>query len=109
MNDKVIKDFVNKHLTQQYCKLDSYMYSLLLDFQSNYTTAEEIYYPFESAPGFNFYEYINNIESNLETTQHVYQFNIAEDVKGDEYYNRLYFRRRQGWGKSIITQLPLIN
>jgi hypothetical protein len=109
MNDKVIKDFVNKHLTQQYCKLDSYMYSRLLDFQSNYTTAEEIYYPFESAPGFNFYEYINNIESKLETTQHSYQFNIAEDVKGDEYYNRLYFRRRQGWGKSIITQLPLIS
>ena len=109
MNDKVIKDFVNKHLTQQYCKLDSYMYSLLLDFQSNYTTAEEIYYPFVSAPGFNFYEYINNIESKLETTQHSYQFNIAEDVKGDEYYNRLYFRRRQGWGKSIITQLPLIS
>ena len=45
----------------------------------------------------------NNIEQELVETQEQYQFNIAEDVKGDEYYNRLYFRRRQGWGKVLIS------
>jgi len=102
LNSNAVKSFVKEHMTPEYCNMDPVMYQYLLEFQSNYTTEESTDYPFHSAPGFNFYEYINNIEPELVMTLEPYQFNIAEDVKGDEYYNRLYFRRRQGWGKTII-------
>ena len=36
--------------------------------------------------------------------KNIYSISMLEDVKDDEYYNRLYFRRRQGWGKSVISQ-----
>ena len=103
-NDKAIKDFVKKHLTQKHCDIDSHMYQHLLQFQNDYTTAEDTVYPYWSNTGYNFYEYINGIDKELTPTKNNYQFDIAEQVKGEEYYNRLYFRRRQGWGKSIISQ-----
>lgn len=108
-NDKAIKYFVKKHLTEEYCQLDSYTYQHLLGFQENYTTQESELYPYDFQPGFNFYEYINNIEPKLEKTNRVYKIDIAEDVKGEEYFNRLYFRRRQGWGKSVISQKTQIS
>ena len=75
-----------------------------MQFQSDYTTSEKTYYPYYSVPGYNYLEYINGVEDELVESDRSYQFDIAENVKGEEYYNRLYFRRRQGWGKSIITQ-----
>ena len=81
------------------------MYSHLLEFQEAYTTDPNINYPFQSNFGFNFYEYMNTIDDELVTSQNVYNIDMLENVKGDEYYNRLYFRRRQGWGKSLITQI----
>lgn len=108
-NDRAIKDFVKKHLTEEYCQLDSHTYQHLLGFQENYTTQELELYPYDIQPGFNFYEYINNIEPELEKTNRVYKIDIAEDVKGEEYFNRLYFRRRQGWGKSVISQKTQIS
>ena len=50
----------------------------------------------------------NNIDSKLVESKQVYNVDISEDVAGEEYYNRLYFRRRQGWGKSVITQNSII-
>ena len=47
---------------------------------------------------------MNNIDKELNKTKDVYTINVLEQVKDDEYYNRLYFRRRQGWGKSVITK-----
>ena len=47
---------------------------------------------------------MNNIQDELIPTKNVYSISMLEDVKDDEYYNRLYFRRRQGWGKSVISQ-----
>lgn len=103
-NDAEIKNFVREHLTQEYCNLDNVTYKHIVDFQTNYTTKDGTVYPYNMSPGFNFYEYINNIEQELVETQQQYKFDIAEDVTGDEYYNRLYFRRRQGWGKSLISK-----
>jgi radical SAM superfamily enzyme YgiQ (UPF0313 family) len=104
-NNTQIRQFVNKHLTQEYCNLDLYMYSHLLEFQEAYTTDPNKLYPFQSNFGFNFYEYMNTIDDELVTCQNAYNIDMLEHVKDDEYYNRLYFRRRQGWGKSLITQI----
>jgi hypothetical protein len=53
---------------------------------------------------YNFWDYINGIDDFREQDTS-YEIDIAEHVRGDEYYNRLYFRRRQGWGKSIIKNI----
>ena len=102
---KEIRTFVTKHLDQEYCNLDLYMYSHLLEFQEAYTTEPDMTYPYQINFGFNFYEYMNTIDDELVTSQNVYNISMAEDVKGEEYFNRLYFRRRQGWGKSLISQI----
>ena len=102
--ERHIKQFVRDVLTAEFCQLDNYEYEHLMQFQSDYTTSEKTYYPYYSVPGYNYLEYINGVEDELVESDRSYQFDIAENVKGEEYYNRLYFRRRQGWGKSIITQ-----
>ena len=55
--------------------------------------------------GYNFYEYMNTIDNELISSDNIYNVDMLEHVKGEEYFNRLYFRRRQGWGKSLITQI----
>ena len=104
-NEKQITEFVNKHLDQDFTTLDTYMYHHLLEFQQAYVTKPTETYPFQSNFGFNFYEYMNTIDDELTTSQNVYNIDMLEHVKGEEYFNRLYFRRRQGWGKSLITQI----
>ena len=47
---------------------------------------------------------MNNIEDELTTSQASYKVDMLEQVKDEEYYNRLYFRRRQGWGKSVLSK-----
>jgi hypothetical protein len=69
--------------------------------QENYTTKEDHYYPHQVLQEYNIYEYINGIDE-LKNSNVIYNIDIGENVKGEEYFNRLYFRRRQGWGKSII-------
>ena len=47
-----------------------------------------------------FYEKCNNNES-----MNFYQIDISErNLSQSEYITRLYYRRRQGWGKSIIKE-----
>lgn len=104
-SSKEITAFVRKHLDQEFTKLDLYMYEHLLDFQEAYVTKPNESYPYQAVFGFNFYEYMNTIQDELVTSQTAYNVDMLEHVKGEEYYNRLYFRRRQGWGKSLITQI----
>ena len=69
--------------------------------EENYTTKETQYYPHQVLQQYNIYEYMNGIDE-LEQAEVIYDIDIGEKVKGEEYFNRLYVRRRQGWGKSII-------
>jgi putative methyltransferase len=103
-----IVKFVKEHLTQEFCQLDSYVYQHLLEFQQSYVTSPKETYPYQEVFGFNFYEYMNNIQDELITSQETYEIDMLENVKDEEYYNRLYFRRRQGWGKSKITKKSTI-
>jgi len=104
LHEEEVRAFVRKHLTQEFCKLDNYVYQHLLEFQHSYVTSPKESYPFQEVFGFNFYEYMNNIEDELTTSQASYKVDMLEQVKDEEYYNRLYFRRRQGWGKSVLSK-----
>ena len=87
---------------EEHCNLDADLYYNLIAFQQDYTTTATTEYPFQATYKYNFFEYINGIE-DFNSNEPVYTVDIAEPVTGDEYYNRLYFRRRQGWGKSLFS------
>jgi putative methyltransferase len=95
--EKLVKDT----FTDKFCDLDPDQFFALMTAQENYTTKEDHYYPHQVLQEYNIYEYINGID-DLKKADVIYDIDIGEKVKGEEYFNRLYFRRRQGWGKSII-------
>ena len=95
--EKIVKDT----FTEEFCDLKPDLFYSLMTAQENYTTKEDHYYPHQVLQEYNIYEYINGIDE-LKNSNVIYNIDIGENVKGEEYFNRLYFRRRQGWGKSII-------
>jgi len=95
--EKLVKDT----FTFEFCDLEEGLFHAMMTAQENYTTKEKQYYPHQVLQQYNIYEYINGID-DLEHAEVIYDIDIGERVKGEEYFNRLYFRRRQGWGKSII-------
>lgn len=99
-----ITKFVESIFSEEWCELDTDVYAQLISFQRNFVTYIGQQYPYTSEYSYNFYEYINGIDS-FRDQKLLYTFDISENVDGDEYYNRLYFRRRQGFGKSIISRI----
>ena len=95
--EKLVKDT----FTFEFCDLEEGLFHAMMTAQENYTTKEKQYYPHQVLQQYNIYEYMNGID-DLEHAEVIYDIDIGERVKGEEYFNRLYFRRRQGWGKSII-------
>ena len=95
--EKLVKDT----FTFEFCDLEEGLFHAMMTAQENYTTKEKQYYPHQVLQQYNIYEYMNGID-DLKHAEVIYDIDIGERVKGEEYFNRLYFRRRQGWGKSII-------
>jgi radical SAM superfamily enzyme YgiQ (UPF0313 family) len=98
-----ITKFVESVFSEEWCELDNNVYSQLISFQRNFVTYTDTQYPYNVDYAYNFYEFINGIDS-LKDQNLAYTIDISENVQGDEYYNRLYFRRRQGFGKSVISR-----
>ncbi len=101
-NRQHIVDFVNKTFSTEYTELDQALFTRLQQFQHDYVTDEATEYPYSSQHPYNFWEFINGLDEFRERDT-VYKINIGEDVKGKDYYDRFYFRRRQGWGKSVFN------
>jgi hypothetical protein len=73
-------------------------------FQKDFVTSEQTLYPYQVLHRFNFWEFINGVE-DFKDKETIYEINILENVSGEEYYNRFYFRRRQGWGKALFKNI----
>ena len=101
-NSDEIFNFIRQVFSPEWCEIDDDLFKELLDFQYNFVTNMNTTYPYKKEYNHNFFQFINNLDS-FKDGRHTYQFDISEDVQGDEYLNRLYFRRRQGFGKSIIS------
>ena len=100
-NRQHIVDFVNKTFSTEYTELDQALFTRLQQFQHDYVTDESTEYPYSSQHPYNFWEFINGLDEFRERDT-IYNITIGEDVKGKDYYDRFYFRRRQGWGKSVF-------
>lgn len=96
-----VLDFVNSVFTANYLDVDTNFYSELKNYQRIFTTDPYTKYPYKVKSKYNFEEFLRGNELTHKPTSYI--INIQEqDLPHDEYVNRLYYRRRQGWGKSII-------
>jgi len=76
----------------------------LKKYQMNFTTDPYRSYPYESSYNYDFAEFFR-APNKLIKKNITYRIDIAEkDLSTEEYISRLYYRRRQGWGKSIIEE-----
>ncbi len=81
--------------------VDPELWHELRSYQRIFTTDPYTKYPYKIQSKYNFEEFLrgNKLTHSLIT----YTIDIMEhDLPHDEYISRLYYRRRQGWGKSII-------
>ena len=104
-NHSALTNFIKQIFTKEFCNVDTHLYDNLIRFQHEYQTDPYKKYPIESSFSYNFYNYINNIDNELIKDDYQYTFDLLEPIQGGEYFDRLYYRRRQGWGKSKITQV----
>ena len=71
----------------------------------NFTTDPFKTYPYESSHKYDFTNFFKT-KNKLTKKSVTYTIDIAEKgLSTEEYISRLYYRRRQGWGKSIIKEL----
>lgn len=101
-----VTNFIKSVFTEEYCDLDITLYNQLMLFQKDYTTYMSESYPYQVIYPYDFHSYLNE-DAPLSNQETAYTIDIAENVVDDEYLNRLYFRRRQGWGKSIIKKITI--
>ena len=102
-NRQHVVDFIKKTFSKEYTELNEALLQRLLQFQHDYVTDEPTVYPYSSQHPYNFWEFINGLDEFRERDT-VYEIDIGEAVTGEAYYDRFYFRRRQGWGKSVFSK-----
>jgi len=97
-----VLDFVDSVFTVDYLYVDTNFYSELKNYQHIFTTDPYTKYPYKVKSKYNFEEFLRG-NTKLIRKPTSYLVDIQEpNLPHDEYLNRLYYRRRQGWGKSII-------
>ena len=104
---KEVIAFVDSVFTQEYLNLPNNQYHDLRKYQHAFTTDLTTNYPYSLQLKYNWPDVLlgDDIEK---TTSGEYTVDCLEhDVSVDEYMMRLYARRKQGWGKSIITKTNL--
>jgi putative methyltransferase len=96
-----VLDFVDSVFTANYLDVDQELWHELQKYQHVFTTDPYTEYPYKVEIKYNLEEFLKG--NKLTRTPVTYTIDIKEhNLPHDEYISRLYYRRRQGWGKSII-------
>ena len=96
--------FVDKACSKEWLDLPDKYYAQLMKLQTFYVSHLTIEYPTQMKFDYNFMEYITDEESELvkDNTEYTLDLIMPYDNK-DEYLDRMYYKRRQGWGKVLIS------
>ena len=99
-----ILEFVDKACSKEWLDLPDKYFSQLMKFQTFFVTHYQFEYPLKMEFGYNFMEYINddNVELVKDQTEYSLDLLMPCDSK-EEYLDRIYYKRRQGWGKVLIS------
>ena len=103
VNRKKIIEFVD-NVFRNIINENEDLFLELKKYQMNFTTDPYRSYPYESSYNYDFAEFFR-APNKLIKKNITYRIDIAEkNLSTEEYISRLYYRRRQGWGKSIIEE-----
>jgi len=100
---KTITKFIDSVFDAKYLGVSTDFYHELKKYQHIFTTSIYDKYPYKVDCNYNFNEFFKGNKLTRRLTK--YQIDIPEhNLSQSEYLTRLYYRRRQGWGKSIIKE-----
>ncbi len=99
-----ICEFIDKHYSREWLDLPEKYYPQLMKLQTFYVTHLDVSYPTQMNFGYNFMEYINDEEAELVKDNTEYTLDLIMPCdNNEEYMDRMYYKRRQGWGKVLIS------
>ena len=106
-NRQQVQKFVDNVFNQEYMDLIPKQYADLKNYQHAFTSDPNAKYPYKLKLNYNFPDFL--LGEKLHSQKDEYIIDIQErNLNLDEYLNRLYNRRRQGWGKTIINKAESI-
>jgi putative methyltransferase len=99
-----ILEFVDKACSREWLDLPEKYYPQLMKFQTFYVTHYQFEYPMKMKFDYNFMEYITEADAELtkDNTEYSLDLLMPCDSK-EEYMDRMYYKRRQGWGKVLFS------
>ena len=98
-----ILEFVDKSFSEEWLDIPKKYYSPLMKAQTFFVSHYQFEYPMKMIFDYNFIEYINNdVELVKDKTEYTLDLIMPCDSE-EEYMDRMYYKRRQGWGKVIFT------
>jgi len=104
INREKVISFVNT-VFRDILDIDQELFNEMKSYQQNFTTDPYKRYPYKSNFKYDFEDFLRT-NNKLIKKDITYNIDIQEkDLSSEEYTSRLYYRRRQGWGKSIIDNV----
>jgi len=99
-----IFNFIDKHYSREWLDLPDKYYPQLMKLQTFYVTHMTFDYPTQMCFEYNFMEYINDEDAELVKDKRTSTLELIMPCDSDEeYLDRMYYKRRQGWGKVLIS------
>lgn len=98
-----ILEFVDKSFSEEWLDIPKKYYSPLMKAQTFFVSHYQFEYPMKMIFDYNFIEYINNdVELVKDKTEYTLDLIMPCDSE-EEYMDRMYYKRRQGWGKVLFS------
>ena len=99
-----VLEFVDKTCSKEWLDIPEKYYPQLMKLQTFFVTHYQFEYPFKMNFNYNFMEYITEPEAELikDKTEYTLDLIMPCDSK-EEYMDRMYYKRRQGWGKVLFS------
>ena len=99
-----VLEFVDKTCNKEWLDIPEKYYPQLMKLQTFFVTHYQFEYPFKMNFNYNFMEYITEPEAELikDNTEYTLDLIMPCDSK-EEYMDRMYYKRRQGWGKVLFS------
>ena len=99
-----IFNFVDKACSKEWLDLPDKYYPQLMKLQTFYVSHLETTYPMDMCFEYNFMEYITDDKAELTKDKTMYKLDLIMPCDSEEeYMDRMYYKRRQGWGKVLIS------
>ena len=99
-----VLEFVDKTCNKEWLDIPEKYYPQLMKLQTFFVTHYQFEYPFKMNFNYNFMEYITEPKAELikDNTEYTLDLIMPCDSK-EEYMDRMYYKRRQGWGKVLFS------